>query len=406
MDNPFLSLASDFFSRININNRIIGYGQPLDDRFDLGLRNMLYDRVSESVSQFKGMDPGFFTKNFIYFTVDKYDCHYMLFPVPGTAEKEIFFAGPYLTVPPSTAGIQEMISRLSIPQMFFTALSQYYSTLPVVSQDTVLEPFAASIGDALYGAGKFSLRYLAQRKEEGTNYSSAASVEVTNNTIRELEKRYEIEEQMMDCISRGDIDGALHLSGDRVFAALDSRAASALRSRKNYMIILGTLCRKAAQRGGVHPVYLDELSRRMAQRIESITSPGEDREVAREMVRKYCMLVRSNSTGNYSPVISDVVNFITQHLSEPELSLSVIAEELKLNKTYLSALFSREVGMTLISFIASRRIEQAIFLLNTQNLQIQAVAAACGIPDLTYFTRLFRKEKGITPSQYKKMIRG
>ncbi len=172
------------------------------------------------------------------------------------------------------------------------------------------------------------------------------------------------------------------------------------------MIILGTLCRKAAQRGGVHPVYLDELSRRMAQRIESITSPGEDREVAREMVRKYCMLVRSNSTGNYSPVISDVINFITQHLSEPELSLSVIAEELKLNKTYLSALFSREAGMTLTSFITSRRIEQAIFLLNTQNLQIQAVAAACGIPDLTYFTRLFRKEKGITPSQYKKMIRG
>ena len=405
MNNPFLELAGDFFSRISVSSQIIRITQPLTGQLDLGLRQMLSDRVTESISDFHGLDPDFIRKKIICFTTDKYDCRYLILPVPG-GEDQVFFAGPYLTAPPNTAGIQEMMMRLAVPQMFLTALCQYYSTLPVVSHETLLEPLAVSLGDSLYGAGAFSIRYLVQRKEEGTNYGSASSVEVTNNAVRELEKRYETEEQMMDCIARGDIEGAVHLGSSQVFSSLDNRASSVLRSRKNYMIVLNTLCRKAAQRGGVHPIYLDELSRRMAIRIEGITEPGEDREIMREMLRKYCMLVRSASTGNYSPIISDVINYVTQHLSEPELSLRKIADELKLNKTYLSALFSKEVGTTLTAFINSRRIEQAIFLLNTQNIRIQAVAASCGIPDLTYFTRLFRKEKGITPSEYKKMVRG
>ena len=406
VNNPILQLASDYFSRLNLNNRLIDFYHPLDEQIDLGLRRMLSDPAVESVSQFKGLDPDFFNRNLIYFSVDRYECHYLFFPVPGQETPLVFLAGPFLTSVPNITSIQSLIQRLSVPPVYLTALSQYYSTLPMINQEDLLEPFAASLGDALYGPGHFSIRTLSQRKEAASSFNPAvSSVEFTDNAVRQLERRYEIEEKMMDCIAHGDLDGAVRCSGDSAFGSLDNRASSALRSRKNYMIILNTLCRKGAQRGGVHPVYLDELSRRMALRIEEMTSLEEDRDVSREMIRRYCLLVRSSSTEHYTPIIADAINYISQHLSDPDLTLSQIAAQLKLNRTYLSSLFSRETGTPLTSFINSRRIDQAIFLLNSQNMQIQMVAAACGIPDVTYFTRLFKKEKGMTPSQYRKMIR-
>ena len=407
MNNPILQLASDFFVRLNLHHMLIDFRQTLDSDVDLGLRRLLSDKTVESISDFKNLDGAFFEQNLIYFCVDRYHCHYLLMPVPRQETPIVFLAGPFLTSPPNTASIQKLMRHLTIPPSLLTALSQYYSTLPMISQENILEPFAASLGDSLYGPGQYAIRYLSQRMEADTNFDpSASSVEITDNSIRELERRYEIEEKMMDCIAHGDIDGALRCTNDSVFSSLDNRAASALRSRKNYMIILNTLCRKGAQRGGVHPVYLDELSRRIALSIENMTSLDEDKDVSRDMVRRYCMLVRSSSTENYTPIIADVINYIQQHLSEPDLTLSRIAAQLKVNRTYLSSLFSKETGTTLTAFINARRIDQAIFLLNSQNLPIQNIADACGIPDVTYFTRIFKKEKGMTPSAYKKMIRG
>ena len=120
----------------------------------------------------------------------------------------------------------------------------------------------------------------------------------------------------------------------------------------------------------------------------------------KEMVRKYTLLVKNHSLRGYSPVIRRVMINIDSDLAA-DLSLSRQARLLEVNPSYLSTLFKKETGLTLTEYVTRKRIDQAIFLLNSTNMQIQTVAAYCGIPDLCYFTKTFKKLVGMTPTEYR-----
>jgi len=178
-----------------------------------------------------------------------------------------------------------------------------------------------------------------------------------------------------------------------------------LRNFKNYLIISNTLMRKAVQQGGVHPLYIDKLSSSFGRRIETVMTMDEGKKLAGEIVHKYCLLVRNHAMKAYSPLVRKVILAIDSDLTA-DLSLSAHARALGVNASYLSALFRRETGQTLSDYVARARIEQAVFLLNTTRMQIQTIAQHCGIQDVNYFTRLFRRVMGKTPTQYREAARG
>ena len=63
-------------------------------------------------------------------------------------------------------------------------------------------------------------------------------------------------------------------------------------------------------------------------------------------------------------------------------------------------------GTTLTDYVNQKRIDFAIYLLNATSMQIQTIAQYCGMPDVNYFTRTFKRIIGITPSQYRRHTRG
>ena len=95
-------------------------------------------------------------------------------------------------------------------------------------------------------------------------------------------------------------------------------------------------------------------------------------------------------------VITNIIYDLTA-----DLSLKVQAKELNVNPSYLSTLFKKETGQTLTEFVNRKRIEHAILLLNSTDMQIQVVAQYCGIPDVNYFTKTFKKIVGKTPKEYR-----
>lgn len=206
----------------------------------------------------------------------------------------------------------------------------------------------------------------------------------------------------MECIAHGDyrsIESMEHLNS----ADIKPRLSDSIRDRKNFMIILNTICRKAAQTAYIHPVHLDEISRKFAIKIEDCTSIAQLEVLENEMTRKYCLLVQSYSLRAYSKPIQNIINYISFNLTA-DLSLNALSEEFMLNSSYLSTLFKKETGVTLTNFVNNKRIEHAIYLLNTTQSAIQDVAAQCGINDVNYFTKLFKKLKNMTPTQYREMI--
>ena len=120
-----------------------------------------------------------------------------------------------------------------------------------------------------------------------------------------------------------------------------------------------------------------------------------------EMFDKYCRLVRKHSLKHYSPPVRKAIIAIESNLST-ELNLSLLSSLQGISASYLSRLFKKETEMNITEYINQRRIEHAENLLLTSKLQIQAVAQHCGILDVQYFSRLFKKIKGCSPFEFRK----
>jgi YesN/AraC family two-component response regulator len=183
-------------------------------------------------------------------------------------------------------------------------------------------------------------------------------------------------------------------------ASFEQRLSDSVRNMKNYCIIMNTLLRKAAENGGVHPVYLDSVSSGFAKKIESINAVSEMPTLMNEMIRSYCRLVSKHSIRKYSLPVQKAITYIDSDLTM-DLSLSSLAAMQNVSAGYLSALFKQETGQTITEHVNQKRIKYAMRLLKTTKLQVQTIAQHCGIVDVHYFSKLFKKYVGKTPKEYR-----
>lgn len=104
---------------------------------------------------------------------------------------------------------------------------------------------------------------------------------------------------------------------------------------------------------------------------------------------------------------TDVIEQIKEYIGErfdKEISLNEIAAEFYLNPYYLSQLFKKKTGMTYQSYVTSLRIEKAKQLLWEDQYKIYEIAELTGYNDTAYFSKIFEKNTGCRPSEYKKKM--
>ena len=407
MNHAVLQFAEQFFLRLNLHTALIPWELPCpSDSLDLGIRGALSGGEQTLVLNGELLQADLPGEHILCTVEDRFRCRSLLIPVPGQEIPVVLKAGPYLNTVITGAEMEAMFGEKALQPDLSLFLSQYYATLTRFENDRFLEDFLFALAKQLYGPEKSEVRFLSLGSlgEEAVFPGSAAGT--VPDLVSRLEQRYGLEDRLMDVIARGDADAAVSCLQHPLFSNPDIRTSVPLRSIMNYAIILNTLCRKAAQRGGVHPVHLDDISRRFAMRIESAAGIPEVKRLQQEMVRRYALLVRSMSTEGYSPVVRDVINYIHLHYMDSGLTLSFLASLFSVNRSYLSTLFRKETGKALTDFVNEYRIDQALFLLNTGTLSTGSIASACGIPDAAYFSRLFRRSKGLFPSEYRKMVRG
>ena len=102
----------------------------------------------------------------------------------------------------------------------------------------------------------------------------------------------------------------------------------------------------------------------------------------------------------YSIFVKQAMPLIQEHLTE-DLSLEWIAEHVHSNASYLSRVFKKEVGMSVISYITDLRIKKANDLLEHSDLKTGETSEAVGIHDPAYFSVVFKKYTGMSPKAYK-----
>jgi AraC-like DNA-binding protein/ABC-type sugar transport system substrate-binding protein len=101
-----------------------------------------------------------------------------------------------------------------------------------------------------------------------------------------------------------------------------------------------------------------------------------------------------------SELVKQAIFFIQQHFTEP-LNRADIAAAVAISENYLSQIFRQEMGISLWDYLNRHRIRHAQCLLQQPALSITDVAAAIGIYDPAYFSRIFHKQTGLSPSAYR-----
>ena len=391
----------NLFEKCHLQMCLLEADKDPGQQVDLGLRERLgmsreYGRLMDIFRQI--LRPGT-----LYRMTDPFLCSYLLLELPEREARTFLCIGPYLAVELTRGQFLEQAERLGLKGDGAAVLEHHYAAVPQLTEQTVYAPLE-TFCERLWGRDGYTMvdvnQELYQTEAPLSLASPRQTPEETLRKMEEMERRYAYENELMRAVSMGQSHKAEMLLASFSNFAFERRLADPVRNLKNYAIIMNTLLRKAAEQGGVHPLYLDNLSSEYAARIEQIASAAAGYGLMTEMYRGYCRLVRRHATKNYSPPVRKAIAHIDSDLNG-ELGLKALAELQGINPSYLSTLFKKETGQTVTDYVNQRRVHLAVRLLGGTRLQIQTIAQHCGIPDVNYFTKVFKKYVGKTPRQFR-----
>ena len=373
---------------------------------DNGLRLRLYEDYNYQPLQF--FLEQYVTSGKIVRYQDSFEMFYILLHLPDDYlldyESPHFVIGPYLENPMTPEMVRQIMERLSLPQQLFHDIRLFYASTPVLTNIESFESLVLNLSQGLFHT-EYTVLHLPDEGEIRMERSPLI-LKLRRNpeiSVSTIEERYQVENQMLEAVSKGEEKRAHELHQKFQTFQLRPRTENALFNKKHGIIILNTLFRKAVEAGGVHPLYIDDLSGKYAILINEARSERELDHLSTDMLHKYCLMVKNHAMTGYTQVIKDVISYIDFHYAE-DLSLAFFAEMFNMSKNYLSALFKKEAGATLTDYIHQVRLRRAITLINSSSLSITTVAASCGYNDINYFIRIFKRTYGMSPKQYQKSL--
>lgn len=317
--------------------------------------------------------------------------------------------GPYLLEEPTDFIIYDIISENKLPISMKQTIHQYYMALPLVSSYK-----AKIIAKFLFYQINGITNICIKEPRTGNithkmQTNSATSTQTISNkrlSIDLITKRYSLQNELMNAVAKGDLETAEKLFTEffPIFNKLPNRIPNnPLRSQKNMLFVFNTLLRIAGERGGLPPEYLHHISENFAIKIESSTTIRQLSDLQLRMLRDYCEAVNNISLKDYCYIVRNAIKFIRNHLDQ-DLSLETIAQFIHVDSYKLSRLFKKETGQSLTDFINNQRINESLHLLDDRNLSITTIAQMIGFNDSNYFTKVFKKFKGVTPTQFRNGI--
>ncbi len=157
---------------------------------------------------------------------------------------------------------------------------------------------------------------------------------------------------------------------------------------------------RAAMEGGASPDTVNELGDGMLIRLSRTSDPRIMQTILEDTAAGCAYLVAKGPPRKQDELLRRCEKYISENLNE-KIYLDRIAEELCVNASYLSHLFSTQKGITLQEYIQREKIKKASLELTRTDASVSEIARKYGYRSPSHFTEVFRKWKHMTPSQYR-----
>lgn len=139
----------------------------------------------------------------------------------------------------------------------------------------------------------------------------------------------------------------------------------------------------------------------MIEKCDSIRDLGS---ILEEIALNVAAKVNSFNNKSIKLILRKAVEYLQMHYSE-QITLNEVAEYAFVSTYYISRMFKKELGKNFVDYLNEIRLEKAKELLKDVKFKTYEVAELVGIPDAHYFSRLFKKHEGLTPTEYRDSLK-
>lgn len=130
----------------------------------------------------------------------------------------------------------------------------------------------------------------------------------------------------------------------------------------------------------------------------------EVRDYCTGLIALFCDSISPQGFSSISPLVKVCADVIKSEYCNPSFSLQYLAERMKVSANYLSSCFKKEMGVGFLKYVNGLRIIKAQELLGDVRLRTYEIANMVGIEDQRYFSRLFKEQTGMSPSEYRALL--
>lgn len=157
---------------------------------------------------------------------------------------------------------------------------------------------------------------------------------------------------------------------------------------------------QAVLSAGADPNKVSALEHELAQGLSHLSSFASLKAWGESMLEKCISLLTKNYSFNDQTLVRKAIDYIERNYTK-EISLDLVAAHVHLSTAYLSRIFNKKAGTSFSEFLTQVRLKEAKRRLRTSNETIDQIAEATGFSSNSYFSAVFKKHEGVTPSEYR-----
>ena len=213
-------------------------------------------------------------------------------------------------------------------------------------------------------------------------------------------------EEYYDAIADGDAQRVMELSEQNYDFPTKVFEASENYSDAKYNLYYQAICMAAefsliAIQSGLPDVTAWNIRDEFVLELNKAVSMPELYDLIHGMAHEFAIRVKqAQQEITASPRLRSMMRYISENLTQ-KISLQDVADAAYLSRTYASAVFKRELGMSMNEYILRERIARACRMLRDNKLTISQIAEQLQFCSQSYFTKCFEQIEGKTPNEYR-----
>ncbi len=209
----------------------------------------------------------------------------------------------------------------------------------------------------------------------------------------------ELEKPMFDAVSKGDINGMLVYAGKYADWMCKRAQGGDLMSMRLKALEFALYAEHLAYQNGGQTYHYSGRNNYLPE-IMGLQNPSEIQKWFIDKLTNACRDVVSKREERSNDIIRIAQQYINDNFDK-DISLDDVSRKVNISPYYFSKIFKEESGLNFIEYLTNIRIDKAKELLSGSDMSIKEICSACGYTDPNYFSRSFKKNVGVTPTEYK-----